>query len=202
MHKRQFLAGAALAATGAAQAQNQTRNQAPGAAAGAAQPALLTVGGAIAKGNRGPLDKALDQMMAKHGVQFAKAFSFDAGALQRLPRVQIEPTLEYDNKEHQLAGPLLATVLAAAGADLKAPLRLGLRAVDGYNAMLSLADAQAYRMLVATHLDGQPLALGGLGPQWAVYDADRLPAFQHKPVHERFALCPWGLYYIDVAVQT
>lgn len=204
MHKRQFLAGAALAATGAAHAQNQANNQAQGAkaAAGTAQPVLLTVGGAIAKSNRGPLDKALDQMMAKHGVRFDKAFAFDATALQRLPRVQIEPTLEYDNKKHRLAGPLLGTVLAAAGADLKAPLRLGLRAIDGYNAMLSLADAQAYRMLVATHLDGQPLALGGLGPQWAVYDADRLPVFKDKPVQERFALCPWGLYYIDVAVQT
>lgn len=198
MHKRQFLAGAALAAAGAARAQRPAQ----GGKTAAVQPVLLTVGGAIAKGNRGPLDKALDQMMAKHSVRFDKAFTFDAAALQRLPLVRIEPTLEYDNKKHQLAGPLLATVLAAAGADLQAPLRLGLRAIDGYNAMLSLADAQAYRMLVATHLDGQPLALGGLGPQWAVYDADRLPAFKDKPVHERFALCPWGLYYIDVAVPT
>jgi hypothetical protein len=195
MHKRQFLAGAALAAAGAAQAQNATRPAAAG------QPALLTVGGAIAKGNRGPLDKALDQMMAKHKVQFSTAFAFDSAALQRLPRVSIMPTLEYDNKKHKLTGPLLATVLAEAGADLKAPLRLGLRAVDGYNAIISLADVQAYRMMVATHLDDQPMALGGLGPQWAVYDADNLPAFKDKPVQERFALCPWGVYYIDVAVQ-
>lgn len=195
MHKRQFLAGAALAATGAAHAQAAK----PAAATG--QPALLTVGGAIAKSNRAPLDPQLDQMLAKHKVQFAKAFAFDSGALQRLPRVSIVPTLEYDNKKHKLTGPLLATVLAEVGADLKAPLRLGLRAVDGYNAIISLADVQAYRMMVATHLDDQPMALGGLGPQWAVYDADNLPAFKDKPVQERFALCPWGVYYIDVAIQ-
>ena len=195
MHKRQFLACAALAAAGAAQAQSTAKPATSG------QPTLLTVGGAIAKGNRGPLDKALDQMMAKHKVQFGTAYAFDAAALQRLPRVHITPTLEYDNKKHKLSGPLLSTVLAEAGADLKAPLRLGLRAVDGYNAIISLADVQAYRMVVATHLDDQPMALGGLGPQWAVYDADNLPAFKDKPVHERFALCPWGVYYIDVALQ-
>lgn len=195
MHKRDFLAGAALAAVGTAQAQGAAKPAAGG------QPTLLTVGGAVAKGNRGPLDKALDQMMAKHKLQFSTAFAFDGAALQRLPRVHITPTLEYDNKKHKLSGPLLTTVLAEAGADLKAPLRLGLRAVDGYNAIVSLADVQTYRMMVATHLDDQPMALGGLGPQWAVYDADNLPAFKDKPVHERFALCPWGLYYIDVAVQ-
>ena len=76
--------------------------------------------------------------------------------------------------------------------------RLVLRAVDGYTVNISLADAQTCRMIVATHIDGQPMALGGLGPQWAVYDADVLPAFKDKPVKERFGLCPWGLYHIEV----
>jgi hypothetical protein len=53
-------------------------------------------------------------------------------------------------------------------------------------------------MIVATALDGVPLGLGGLGPLWAVYDADRLPDFKDTPLKERFALCPWGLYAIDV----
>lgn len=77
-------------------------------------------------------------------------------------------------------------------------MQLGLRAVDGYNVNISMADAQAYRMIVATHIDGQPMALGGLGPHWAVYDADVLPAFKDKPVKQRFGLCPWGLYHIEV----
>lgn len=193
MDKRQFLAAAALAATaGTVQAQTGKRPAAP---------TLLTVGGAIAKNNRGPLDSALDQMLSKHKVKFDKAFAFDSAALQALPAVSIQPTLEYDTKRHKLTGPLLTAVLAEAGADLKAPLRLGLRAVDGYNVMVSLADVQAYRMIVATHLDDQPMALGGLGPQWAVYDADNLAAFKDKPVKDRFGLCPWGMYYIDVALQ-
>lgn len=190
MHKRHF-----LAAAGVASLLPISRPQAAVAAAG---PVLLTISGAIGKSNRGPLDPALDQMMAKHGISFGKAYGFDAAALQRLPAVTIKPTLEYDAKVHSLSGPMLSTVLEAAGVAPGASVMLGLRAVDGYNVMVSLADARSYRMIVATHLDGRPLALGGLGPQWAVYEADILPAFKDKPLKERFGLCPWGLYHVDV----
>ncbi len=44
------------------------------------------------------------------------------------------------------------------------------------------------RFILATHLDGRPMALGGLGPLWAVYDADNVAPFKDKPVKERFAL--------------
>jgi hypothetical protein len=156
------------------------------------------VTGSIGKVNRGPFDPVIDQMMHKHGLQFAKAYEFDAVALQRLPSVTIKPTLEDDAKRHTLRGPLLATVLEAAGVARGGTAQLGLRAVDGYNAALSLADAVAYRMVVATSIDGRPLALGGFGPQWALYDADTVAPFKDRPLKERFALCPWGLYHIDV----
>jgi hypothetical protein len=42
------------------------------------------------------------------------------------------------------------------------------------------------------------MALGGLGPLWGIYDADRFPDMAAKPVDQRFALCPWALYHIDV----
>ena len=137
-------------------------------------------------------------MMGKHGIAFAKAYEFDAAALQRLPSVTIRPTLEYDAKQHSLRGPLLSTVLEAAGVSRGGTTQLGLRAVDGYNAVVSLADAAAYGMVVATQIDGRPLALGGFGPQWALYEADSVAPFKDKPLKERFALCPWGLYHVDV----
>ncbi|MEO7106891.1 MAG: molybdopterin-dependent oxidoreductase [Rhodoferax sp.] len=162
-------------------------------------PVLLTIGGAaITKSNRPAMDPALDQMMSKHGVQFDKALALDATALYHLPTIQIQPTLEYDSKVHSLSGPLVSTVLEAAGVTPNRASLVGLRAVDGYNVAISLEDIRRYRMIVATHMDGRPLALGGLGPQWAVYDADRLVDFKDKPLKQRFALCPWGVYYIDV----
>lgn len=191
MDKRNFLLTVGLAGFapvgGAAAAQTIAR-----------QSGVLTVSGAIGKGNRSAFSPALDQLMGKHGIQFARAHEFDAAALRRLPAVTIKPTLEYDGKQHTLQGPLLATVLEAAGVAASSAMQLHLRAIDGYNVAISLADAKTYRMMVANRIDGQPLALGGLGPQWAVYDADNVAPFKDKPLKERFALCPWGLYHIDV----
>ncbi len=169
------------------------------APAGTEGPVLLTISGALGRTNRPGLDPVLDQMMHKHGIGFDKAFGFDARALGRLPQVRIKPTLEYDALAHTLSGPLLSTVLEAVGVAPDRSVQLGLRAVDGYNVQISQRDARAYRMLIATHADGKPLALGGLGPQWAVFDADNLAPFKDKPLKERFALCPWGLYHIGVA---
>ena len=118
--------------------------------------------------------------------------------LARLPAVTIEPTLEYDAKPHKLSGPLLASVLGAGGVAAGAAVTLTLRAIDGYAVSVSLADAGRCRMIVATAIDGRPMSLGGLGPLWAVYDADRIPEFADKPLKQRFALSPWGLYYIEV----
>jgi hypothetical protein len=189
MKKRDFLG--AVAAAGAALPLAAGAQQAKGLKG----PALLTVTGAITKTNRGPMDGALDQMMAKQKLAFDKAHAFDFASLAALPAVTIKPTLEYDKKQHELKGPLITTVLQAAGAT---GTKLAMRAVDGYAPTISVADAQKYRFIVATHLDGQPMPLGGLGPLWAVYEADKFPDMAAKPVDQRFALCPWGLYHIDV----
>ncbi len=191
MKKRQFLTAAALGAALPWQAHAATASARKGAG-------LLTVAGAITRSNRGPLDQSLDQLMVKHGAAFDKAWEFDSAMLTHLPAVTIQPTLEYDAKPHKLSGPLLSSVVVAAGVAAGASVTLGLRALDGYTVTISLADANRYRMIVATTLDGVPMSIGGLGPLWAVYDADRLPDFKDKPLKERFALCPWGLYFIEV----
>jgi hypothetical protein len=190
MDKRHFLGTALLA--GAAPAL---------AAAGAttqAGPALLTISGAIGRANRGALDPALDQMMHKHKLVFDRAWTMDFAALTALPARTIRPTLEYDSKVHLLRGPLLADVLAQAGARPGAQAKVVLRAVDGYAAALDMGQLRAWNFIVATHLDGKPLPLGGLGPLWAVYDADRVPDMARRPVNERFGACPWALYHIEV----
>lgn len=197
MDKRRFLHAtlASIALPGAALA-------APGRAspkAPPAGPALLTLSGALAHPNRGPLDPALDQLMCKHGVQFERARSFTYADLAALPAVEIRPTLEYDAKAHRLRGPLLTRLLDIAGAAGRSPqATVGLRALDGYNVELSLAELQRRALIVATHLDGTPLPLGGLGPLWAVFDPAQLPELAARPLPERFAQCPWGLYSVHV----
>ena len=190
MNKRDFLTAAALApAALPAMAQ--------GVAGSRRSPVLLTVTGAIGKTNRGPLDPVLDQMMARQKIAFDKAYGFDYPALAALPAVTIRPTLEYDGKVHTLRGPLLTTVLKAVRASSERGT-LAMRAVDGYSPAISVADARKYRFIVATTLDGRPMPLGGLGPLWAVYEPDRFADMAGKPLDQRFAKCPWAVYYIDV----
>ncbi len=190
MDKRHFLGAAlasgALPATGAA---------APAARGG---PALLTITGAIGRSNRGALDPVRDQMMFKQKLAFTRAYALDFAAIAALPAVSIRPTLEYDGKPHSLRGPLLGDVLALAGARPADTTKVLLRAVDGYAAAVPMGQLRAWRFIVATHLDGQPMALGGLGPLWAVYDADRVPEMAARPMAERFGACPWALYHIEV----
>jgi hypothetical protein len=190
LNKREFLASAALGAAALASPANATPGPLP-------SPALLTITGNIGRGNRGPLDPVLDQMMKKQGIRFDKGHAFDFASLVSLPAVTIRPTLEYDEKPHSLRGPLLTDVLAAAGAR-RPQAEVVMRAIDGYAPTVTLADIARYRFIVATHLDGKPMPVGGLGPLWALYDADRFPDMAGKPLNERFGNCPWGLYHIEV----
>lgn len=193
MNKRQFLAAAVL---GPVALPTIAHTKHPAKSAG---PTLLTVSGAIGRANRGPLDPALDQMMHKQKIQFDKAYTFDFAALLALAPLSIQPTLEYDRRPHKLSGPSLVDVIKTTGAALPESARLLLRAVDGYAVTIRLVDARKYRFIVATHLDNRPMPLGGLGPLWAVYEADHFPEMRAKPIDTRFALCPWALYHIDIA---
>jgi hypothetical protein len=194
MNKRKFLNLTAFGLTGVS-AVMEARAATPSTLRG---PTLLTVTGLIGPGNRGALDPALDQMMAKQKIKFDKGQSFNFAALAEIPAVTIKPTLEYDNKVHTLKGPLLMDVMKASGVKVNDKTALFLRAVDGYAAQISATDAARYRFIVATHLDGKPMPLGGLGPLWAVYDADRFADMAAKPVTARFESCPWATYHIEV----
>ena len=191
MNKRNFLAAAALAPTALPSLVHAAGDPAAGS------PALLTVTGAISRTNRGPLDAVMDLMMAKQKIAFQKAHAFDFAMLTAMPAVTIKPTIEYDQKPHTLRGPLMTDVLKACGVTGDAG-KLAMRAVDGYSPTISIADARKYRFVVATHLDGKAMPLGGLGPLWAIYDADRFPDMAAKAFDQRFAQCPWALYHIDV----
>lgn len=191
MNKRDFLAAAALGSA-ALPALAEEAVCTP-----KRSPVLLTITGAISKTNRGPLDPVMDQMMAKQKMTFRKAHGFDFPALAALPAVTIRPTLEYDKKIHVLRGPLLTNVLQAVGASGETGT-LVMRAVDGYAPTISVAHARKYRFIVALTLDGRPMPLGGVGPLWALYEPERFPDMTAKPLDQRFALCPWALYHIDV----
>lgn len=190
MNKREFIGTAALA--GAVPVFGQAQPS-PGKG-----PVLLTVTGAVGRPNRGPFDPALDQMMHKQKLSFERAFTFDYTTLINLPAFNIKPTVEYDGKVHVLRGPLLMDVVAFAGVRPADSARLVLRAVDGYAVTIGVEKARRQRFMVATMLDGKPMPLGGLGPLWAVVDADRIADLAAQALADRYADCPWALYHIEV----
>lgn len=196
MNKRQFLTSAAAIGVSITPALGATNAK---TAACAAAPAILTVSGATKRTNRGALDPAFDPLMARHLVKFTSAYTFDYPSITSLPTVTIKPTIEYDAKQHTLTGPLLANVLEQAGAPSAGDTKISLRAVDGYAVLTTLDNIRAWRFIVATHMDGKPMPLGGLGPLWAIYDADKIPELAAKPLKDRFVLSPWGLYQIQVS---
>lgn len=194
MKKRSFLLGAGVAAACTAAWPQERRR---------ANPSLhtmpvLTVFGHITRSNRGRIDKVHDQLLKRHAVTFDRAFTFTLADLLQLPALPIVPTLEYDARPHGLRGPSLANVLMAAGVDTQAPLKVGIRALDGYRVQLSMAQVRERAMILATHLDDKPLSIGGLGPLWAVFDPVSVPSLRDKPLAERYADCPWGTYCIEV----
>lgn len=195
MKKRSFLLGAGVAAACTAAWPQERRSVPPPLHA---MP-VLTVFGRISRSNRGRRDKVHDQLLKRHGVTFDRAFTFTLADLQQLSALSIVPVLEYDARPHVLRGPSLVNVLLAAGVDTEAPLEVGVSALDGYRVQLPMTQVRARAMILATHMDGKPLAIGGLGPLWAVFDPGSVPSLRDRRLAERYADCPWGTYCIEVA---
>lgn len=170
------------------------------------QPAVLTISGPGVQANRGKPQIVADRMLIIHGYLFDAAWSCGMDALNSLEQQTLRTTLEYDEAEHSLQGPLLEQVLQAAGVDvgqaMARGLQLTLQGIDGYRSQMPLAQAVRWRMLIATQLDGVPLAMGGLGPLWAIFAAHQIPELSQLPVKQRFAAAVWGLYHLQLGNAT
>ncbi len=158
----------------------------------ASGPVLLTVAGAIENANRGPVDPFTDGFLAFHEIAFERAVEFDLAGLEALG--MHEARARYPNWPglSTFEGPLLADVLAAAGA---AGSSLRAVALDGYASEIPLADLQKYPVLLALKRDGRYLGIGGRGPAWIVYPREDYPALQAAPDD---AGLPWAGFVLIV----
>ncbi|MCW2307022.1 molybdopterin-dependent oxidoreductase [Rhodobium gokarnense] len=133
-----------------------------------AAPATLTVIGKVGTSNRPGFDPFRDAFFKFHGKEFEKAFAFDRAALKALPQRTVTAKAAPWPKPVTASGPPLKDVLDAAGVADDATVTLF--ALDGYGVTLSPADRAARDWVLAIEMDGTPLAIGGRGPAWLLYD--------------------------------
>lgn len=141
-------------------------------------PALLTVSGAVTKPNRGPVDPDYDKLFAFNDVAFDKARSFDADALAALPQVTVKTDFPKGGETVTFTGPLLADVLAAAGASGS---KITIQAMDGYAVEVPATDMLGDGAVVALARDGRPFGIGDFGPTQIVFPRADRPALKDMP---------------------
>ncbi len=159
---------------------------------------ILTLLGDIHRSNRGPVNVVKDQYLHKLGLHFERGFTFSLDELEQLPQVAIRPTVEYDDQVHTFSGPRLADVLAVAEIHKTPTTRIILHGIDGYAPEMAYSQSVLHNYILATRMDNELLSIGGLGPLFAIYDADRMAEMAQLPLAQRFQKCPWGLFCIEV----
>jgi hypothetical protein len=157
-------------------------------------PAVVTVSGKIDKPNRGPLDPFMDELVARYVDGFDKARAFDLADLQAFPQHELTVAFpEWQGASHRFEGPLVADLLAAAGATGTAVTLIG---IDGYAASRERAVLDKAGFILALKVDGQPLGLGGHGPTWLIVSPEIEPAFpEGKPSLDGLV---WAVFHITV----
>ncbi|MEM8850043.1 MAG: hypothetical protein AAGE03_08415 [Pseudomonadota bacterium] len=152
---------------------------------------ILTVGGAIPAGNRGPSTEEDLSVLGKLGATFETGIALDAAMLADLPQAEIATTMPGSDMPATFSGPPLAAVMQMAGAAGKLALPL---ALDGYQVEIPWDMIEAYDPILATHVDGTPLGIGDLGPTMTVF-----PVVEDAEVYESFlALQVWATVYLGV----
>jgi len=128
-------------------------------------PIILTISGNIANPSRGAVGDA-DKFFLYNDVEFSEAAQFDYAALQGIGMTKVKADFPMGGDVHEFEGPLLADVLAASGATGST---VTVKALDGYQVDLDLAEAVANGAVIALKSDGAPFALGDYGPTHLVF---------------------------------
>jgi hypothetical protein len=154
-------------------------------------PVLLTVTGEVGTPNRGPVDPDYDKLFIFNDVSFDRAHEFDLADLEKLPQAEVRTDFPKGGAETEFSGPLLADVLAAAGATGKT---VTVQAMDGYALEVPLDEMVAKGAVVALERDGKPFGIGDFGPTQIVFP--RAERADLKDMPDDWWI--WQIYRIDV----
>lgn len=139
------------------------------------------------------LGAAETRLNATEPLTGQRASAFDLAALERLPQGRIVTTTDWTDGERSFQGVLLRDLLAAVGAEggvIKA------RSRTNYVVDIPMSDARRYDMLIATHMDGEPLQPRNKGPLWLVYPRDG-----HRELRDPLYNSRWVSSLVELKVE-
>lgn len=116
---------------------------------------------------------------------------FDRAMLEALDWVEIETHTSFTDGLQSFAGPTLASVLDAVGADGNV---LQATAVNDYTVEIPVAHARAHDVVLAMDMNGVPMRVRDKGPIWVVYPLSRTDA-EKRPFDDQMI---WQLVQIRV----
>lgn len=149
-------------------------------------PALVTV-----FSEAGQTQPPRDGLYASYGLGIESgATLLDAAGLASLTTHQLTADFPVGSDLREFAGPRLSDLLTASGAD-GAGARL--TAADGYQVEVPAEMISRHQPVFATHVNGEPLALGSLGPGiliWPRQSDNRLEDMNDD-------LWVWGVFAIE-----
>jgi len=129
-------------------------------------PVALTITGEVKTPNRGGYDAETDKFLGFFEIEFDRAFTFSLADLQALSAVTIKADFPKGGAIHSFTGPLLADVLAAAGATGD---EVTVQALDGYAVATPMEEMIAQGAVVAYQRNGKIFGIGDFGPTQIVF---------------------------------
>jgi hypothetical protein len=135
---------------------------------------ILLVTGAIAVRNR------------------AEGAAFDRNGLGRMPQQVLRTSTPWTDGVPEFRGVLLRDVLERVGARGKALIG---HSLTEYHVRIPIEDAQRYRVLLATSMNGKLLIERDKGPVWIVYPRDTHPELRNALADSRWV---WQLTRLEV----
>lgn len=117
---------------------------------------------------------------------------FDMAMLDALPKHSFSTGTPWFKGPRRFSGPLLRDVLAVAGAQGSTLVAV---ALNDYRVEIPADDAQRFKVLLATRLDGQPMPVREKGPLFIIYPYDDSADLRSERYYSRSA---WQLRRLDV----
>lgn len=150
---------------------------------------IVTLGGKVAHWNRGAATADADAVFKEHKISFDKAMALDVATFNALPMHELN--VSTPGGDSTFAGPLLADVLRAAGAEVGS---VKLTARDGSVVDLTAEDVKTREWILAHLVDGKPVTGGDFGPLWLMHK----PGSGETPSKDELQSWVSSVFYIEV----